>query len=68
MQEIKITTEFITLTQLLKSESFIGSGGEAKYYLAEYPVIINGEQEDRRGRKLYVGDVIIIQDQEFIIK
>lgn len=37
----------------------IGTGGEAKFYLAEIAVQVNGEPEQRRGRKLYPGDLII---------
>lgn len=34
---IEITTEYITLTQLLKEENIISSGGQAKYYLMDFP-------------------------------
>ncbi|WP_423363771.1 S4 domain-containing protein YaaA [Mycoplasma sp. P36-A1] len=68
MKKVKINTEYITLTQLLKNESIIGSGGEAKYFLADYPVLVNNEEESRRGRKLYPSDVIIVLDDEFIIE
>lgn len=46
------------LQQVLKSETIINSGGEAKWFLRENEVLVNGELEDRRGRKLYPGDVI----------
>ena len=55
---VQLTTEFITLTQLLKEESIIPSGGAAKYFLADFPVQLNGEPEARRGKKLYPGDVV----------
>lgn len=47
---IEITTEYITLTQLLKEENIISSGGQAKYYLMDFPVLLNGEPENRRGK------------------
>lgn len=50
--------EVITLGQFLKHEGIIGTGGEAKLFLAEYEVILNGEPEDRRGKKLQDGDEI----------
>ena len=56
MEEKKI----ITLGQLLKAENIIESGGQAKWFLNENDVYINGELENRRGRKLVSGDVIII--------
>ena len=68
MKPLKITTPYITLKQLLKIEDIISSGGEAKFYLAENPVLVNGESENRRGRKLYPNDVIKVDDQEFIIE
>ena len=68
MKPLKITTPYITLQQLLKIEDIISSGGEAKFYLAENPVLVNGESENRRGRKLYPSDVIKVDDQEFIIE
>ncbi|MBO5542400.1 MAG: S4 domain-containing protein YaaA [Acholeplasmatales bacterium] len=68
MKPLKITTPYITLQQLLKIENIISSGGEAKFYLAENPVLVNGELENRRGRKLYPKDVIKVDNQEFIIE
>lgn len=50
--------DHITLGQLLKMVGIIGSGGEAKFYLAETVVQVNGEPEQRRGRKLRPGDRI----------
>jgi len=62
MKEIKIDTDYITLGQFLKLAEVIQSGGMAKWFLAEYAVFINGEQDQRRGRKLYPGDKIEIPD------
>lgn len=68
MKPVKIKTEYIELQQLLKMENFISSGGEAKYFLADNDVLVNGEVEKRRGKKLRVNDVIIILGKEFIIQ
>ena len=54
-----IRDEYITLAQLLKMVGVIGTGGEAKYYLADTAVIVNGEPEQRRGRKLRPGDLVV---------
>lgn len=51
--EIKEDKEFITLGQLLKIEGLISTGGEAKLYLSNNTVLVDGVKEDRRGRKLY---------------
>ncbi len=60
MKEIGIETEFITLGQLLKMTDTIGSGGMAKWFLSEHEVFVNGEAEDRRGRKLRPEDTVNI--------
>ena len=48
----------MTLGQLLKEANIIASGGQAKWYLAENAVYVNGELENRRGRKLYAGMMV----------
>ncbi|WP_019157228.1 S4 domain-containing protein YaaA [Robertmurraya massiliosenegalensis] len=60
IQKIKIETEYITLGQFLKLAELIDSGGMAKWFLSEYEIKVNGEQDQRRGRKLRVGDKITI--------
>ena len=68
-QEVKLEAEFVTLGQLLKEEGIIETGGAAKWFLREATVLVNGEPDDRRGRKLYPEDVIEIPDNgQFIIK
>ena len=59
--------EYITLGILLKITGIIDTGGQAKFYLAENAVLVNGEEENRRGRKLYHGDQIQIQGDTFLI-
>ncbi|MGE8204771.1 S4 domain-containing protein YaaA [Heyndrickxia sp. NPDC080065] len=59
-KNIIIETETITLGQFLKLAEVIQSGGMAKWFLSEHDVFINGEQEQRRGRKLSVGDCVEI--------
>ncbi|MGL5540676.1 MAG: S4 domain-containing protein YaaA [Erysipelotrichaceae bacterium] len=66
--EIQIHTPYITLGQLLKMADFIQSGGEAKFAVKELAIAVNGEQENRRGRKLYPNDVIVIEGKKITIK
>ncbi|MCC3376768.1 S4 domain-containing protein YaaA [Cohnella sp. REN36] len=61
MKEIDISTEYIQLQQLLQLGDCIGSGGEVKFFLQERQVTVNGEPENRRGRKLRPGDVIEVE-------
>ena len=58
---------FITLGVLLKITGIIDTGGQAKFFLAENTVLVNGEEENRRGRKLYHGDLIQAGKQTFSI-
>jgi len=62
MEIVGIDREFITLGQFLKFENIVESGGMVKVFLSEYTVLINGEQDGRRGRKLYPGDVVEIEE------
>ncbi|MCS1352701.1 S4 domain-containing protein YaaA [Mechercharimyces sp. CAU 1602] len=59
---ISISTPYITLGQLLKRADVIASGGEAKPFLAEYAVWINGEQDQRRGRKIVPRDKVEVEE------
>ena len=59
-EKIKLNTEFITLGQFLKLADVIQTGGMAKWFLSENDIFINGEQDQRRGRKLRAGDSIKI--------
>lgn len=60
MREIEIREgeEFIKLGQLLKKADMVSSGVDAKMVIEEGQVLVNGEAELRRGRKLYDGDQV----------
>lgn len=60
IKEVKINDEFITLGQLLKIVDLVSSGGEVKYFIANNKIEINNILEDRRGKKIYKGDLINI--------
>ena len=62
--EIKIRDEFIKLGQALKLAGVVVDGVEAKYAIQDGLVQVNGEVDQRRGRKVYEGDVITFEDQE----
>ncbi|MFB9326585.1 S4 domain-containing protein YaaA [Paenibacillus aurantiacus] len=61
MKDISISTEYIALGQFLKLADCISTGGEAKFFLQETAVVINGEPDNRRGRKLYDGDQVEVE-------
>lgn len=62
MKTIPISSEYIKLDQFLKLADCVSTGGMAKALLQEEAVKVNGEPEDRRGRKLYPGDTITVED------
>ncbi|KXB36124.1 S4 domain-containing protein YaaA [Aerococcus christensenii] len=67
---IAIDTPYITLGQLLKALEYIQTGGQAKTYLMQYQVELNGQPENRRGKKIYPGDKIhfLAEDRAFEIQ
>lgn len=60
MKKIKITTSFIKLDQFIKYAGISFDGAEAKEIIRANKVTVNGEEELRRGRKLYKGDIVRI--------
>ncbi len=68
MREVEITAEPIELFKLLKFESLVCSGGEAKIMISEGLVKVNSEVETRKRRKIVSGDVIEFGDEKMIIK
>jgi ribosome-associated protein len=57
-RDVRIRGEVIRLGELLKLAGVVGTGGEAKAYLASERVLVNGEPESRRGRQLRSGDEV----------
>ena len=58
METVKIKTEYITLGQLLKFLSIASSGGDIKAILATTTITVDGEVDNRRGRKIYPGMIV----------
>ena len=55
---IRETDEFIKLGQALKKAGLVVSGVDAKFFIQDGQVKLNGETELQRGKKLYNGDVV----------
>ena len=68
METIYLRDEFIKLGQALKAAGFVDSGVEAKEVITEGLVLVNGEVDTRRGRKLYEGDVVSFENQTIKIE
>ena len=58
MEIIKLRDEFRKLGQALKAAGLVESGVDAKEVIVQGLVVVNGEIETRRGRKLYDGDEV----------
>ena len=67
IKNITIKTEYIKLGQLLKLTGIISNGSDAKSFLEEEKVYVNGEEENRRGRKIYPGYHVAFEDVEVIV-
>lgn len=67
MEIIKLREEYIKLGQALKAAGFVEDGVEAKIEIQEGNVLVNGEVDLRRGRKLYDGDVVSFNGEEIKI-
>ncbi|MBE6007731.1 MAG: RNA-binding S4 domain-containing protein [Lachnospiraceae bacterium] len=62
MEKVTIKTEFIKLGQVIKLASLVGQGSDVKILIAEGLVKVNGEVATQRGKKIYPGDVVEVED------
>lgn len=58
METIQLREDYIKLGQALKAAGLVSSGIDAKLVIQDELVKVNGETENRRGRKLYDGDMV----------
>ena len=58
MREVAITEEPVELYKILKFEGMVSSGGQAKSVIADGLVLVNGETETRKRKKIVSGDII----------
>ena len=61
--DVSIRDESIRLGQFLKLADLVEFGSDAKELISDGEVFVNGEPETRRGRHLYVGDVVEFDGQ-----
>lgn len=67
MQQVKIETEIIKLDSFLKWCGAVSLGSEAKFYIKEGVVLVNGEVCTQRGKKLRVGDEVEFSEEIYKI-
>jgi len=68
VREVEISKEPVELYKILKFESMVGSGGEAKSVIAAGLVTVNGKPETRKRKKIVTGDVIEFGNEKICIK
>lgn len=68
MRECIISQEPIELYKILKFENLVDSGGEAKHVISEGRVMVNGQVETRKRKKIFSGDVIEFQEEKIHIQ
>ena len=68
MQSVHLRDEFIKLGQALKAAGLVESGVEAKEVIQAGLVMVDGEIETRRGKKLYDGAVVQFDDMTIQIE
>lgn len=60
---VAITTEFITISNLLKYAGVLETGGQAHEAIADGDVTLNGAVVTEKRKKVYPGDVVVLVDQ-----
>ncbi len=60
--------DHITLDALLKAAGLCSSGGDAKTLIQQGGVLVNGEVDLRRGRKLRAGDEVAVGERRVALR
>ena len=64
MREVVLKVEPVELHKILKFEGLVPSGGVAKLAIQSGDVIVNGEVETRKRKKMVAGDIIEFNGEE----
>ncbi len=65
---VPLRDDHITLVQAIKVAGLVGSGGQGKRFVREGGITVNGQIEQRPGRKLVAGDRFAIGADEWVIQ
>ena len=68
MKHIEISSEYITIGQLLKYIGIVVNGGEIKEFLINNDVFLNNILVKERGKKVYSGSVVTVFGKTFLVK
>lgn len=67
MRVVEISREPVELYKILKFEGIVASGGEAKAVIDGGQVLVNGEVETRKRKKIVSGDTIEFMGETFAV-
>lgn len=67
-REVVLSREPVELFKVLKFEAMVNSGGQAKLVISDGQVLVNGDVETRKRRKLVAGDVIEFNGERLLLK
>lgn len=68
MKTVDINKEPVELFKILKFEGLVSTGGEAKLYIGDGQVQVNGAVETQRRKKIVHGDVIEFRGEQLQIR
>lgn len=68
MEVIELRDDYIKLGQALKASNLVESGVEAKMVIQDGLVLVNGQVEIQRGKKLVDGDIVEFEGNSIKIK
>ena len=66
MEKITVTTDFIKLQQFLKLANAVSQGSDAKHFIIDGLVKVNGEVCTMRGKKIYEGDIVEFEGVSYV--
>lgn len=66
-EKFELTSEYIKLESLLKIKGLVSTGGQAKVFIQNGEVSVNGEVCLQRAKKLKNGDKVRLFDDEVVI-
>ena len=64
---IKLRDDYIKLGQALKAAGLVENVVDAKYAIQDGLVLVNGNTELQRGKKLYSGDIVSFEGETIMI-
>ncbi len=68
MRTVEINKEPVELYKILKFEGLVSTGGEAKLFIGDGQVLVNGAVETQRRKKILHGDIIEFRGERIQIR